>query len=59
MKLLHLSPLKGAMVKPLDIISIGVMVNPKLLSPNSEFWDQNLGTFRISEFQKERGRLAK
>ena len=25
-KLLHLSPLKGAMVKPLDIISIGLII---------------------------------
>ena len=36
-----------------------VMVNPKLLSPNSEFQDRNSGTFGILEFWRESGRLAK
>ena len=36
-----------------------VMVNPKLLSPESEFWGWNSETFGISEFRKDSGRLAR
>ena len=38
---------------------LGVVVDPKLLSPESEFWGRNSETFGISEFQKDSGRLAR